>query len=105
MKKEELKKLNLKKLKRRELLEIMLAQSREIDKLREENRKLQEKLIDREIKIKNAGSLAEAALSVTEIFQEAQKAVDLYLDNLKNTDQIKKQPENKEEKSEGPVSE
>ena len=48
------------KLRRSELLEIMLAQSSEIDKLRAELAETKAKLEDREIKIQNAGSLAEA---------------------------------------------
>ena len=71
------------KLKRSELLEIMLAQSREIDKLREELEETKAKLEDREIRIEKAGSLAEASLRLTNIFEEAQKAVDLYVDNIK----------------------
>ena len=71
------------KLKRSELLEIMLAQSREIDKLREELEETKAKLEDREIRIEKAGSLAEASLRLTNIFEEAQKAVDLYVENRK----------------------
>ena len=71
------------KLKRSELLEIMRAQSREIDKLREELEETKAKLEDREIRIEKAGSLAEASLRLTNIFEEAQKAVDLYVDNIK----------------------
>ncbi|MGI6737777.1 MAG: hypothetical protein ACOX41_10850 [Anaerovoracaceae bacterium] len=73
----------LKKLKRGELLEIMLAQSREIDSLREEIKDLKAQLADREIKVREAGSLAEASLQLTKVFEEAQKAADLYLDNLR----------------------
>lgn len=75
---------SLKKLKRSELLEIMLAQSREIDSLREEIEELKAKLADREIKVEKAGSLAEASLELTRVFEEAQKAVDLYVYNIRN---------------------
>lgn len=71
------------KLKRAELLEIMLAQSREIDSLREELAETQRKLEDKRIKIKEAGSIAEASLQLTRIFEEAQKAADLYVENAK----------------------
>ena len=71
------------KLKRSELLEIMLAQSREIDRLREELEETKEKLADREIRIEKAGSIAEASLRLTNIFEEAQKAVDLDVENMK----------------------
>ena len=70
------------KLKRSELLEIMLAQSREIDSLREELAQTKKKLADKRIKIKEAGSIAEASLQLTRIFEEAQKAADLYVENV-----------------------
>lgn len=74
---------DLKKLKRAELLEIMLEQGRQIDSLKEEIDKLQKELENKTIQIEESGSLAEASLRVTKIFTEAQKAVDVYLYNRK----------------------
>ena len=71
------------KLKRSEMLEIMLAQSREIDELRKELEETRAKLEDRRIKTRKAGSLAEASLQLTNIFEEAQKAADLYVENIR----------------------
>ena len=71
------------KLKKSELLEIMLAQSKEIDSLREQLAEAEEKLASRKIAIKESGSIAEASLKLTQIFEEAQKAADLYVDNVK----------------------
>ena len=71
------------KLNKSEMLEIMLAQSREIDSLREQLAEAKAELEDRRITIEKAGSLAEASLQLTGIFEEAQKAADLYLDNVK----------------------
>ena len=71
------------KLKRSELLEIMLAQSKEIDSLREQIEEMKAKLEDKEIAISKSGSIAEASLRLTKIFDEAQKAVDLYVANIK----------------------
>lgn len=71
------------RLKRIELYEIMLAQSKEIDRLRDELAKTNEKLENQEIKLANAGSIAEASLSLTKVFEESQKAADLYLKNVK----------------------
>ena len=71
------------KLKKSELLEIMLAQSKEIDSLREQLAKAEAKLKDKKIAIDESGSIAEASLRLTKIFEEAQKAADLYLDNVK----------------------
>ena len=71
------------KLKRSEMLEIMLAQSREIDELRKELEETKAQLEDKKIKVRKAGSLAEASLQLTNIFVEAQKAADLYVENIK----------------------
>ena len=61
------------------MLEIMLAQSREIDRLKKELTDVKAKLADKEIRINRTGSIAEASLAVTNIFEEAQET---YLDNL-----------------------
>ena len=71
------------KLRRSELLEIMLAQSQEIDNLRQQLEEANAKLADREIRLSESGSIAEASLRLTHIVEEAQKAVDLYVDNMK----------------------
>jgi hypothetical protein len=71
------------KLKKSELLEIMLAQSKEIDSLREQLAKAKAKLKDKKIAIDESGSIAEASLRLTKIFEEAQKAADLYVENIK----------------------
>ena len=71
------------KLKRSEMLEIMLAQSREIDRLREGLEEAKAKVEDREIRLRESGSIAEASLRLTNIFEEAQKAVDIYVENMK----------------------
>lgn len=73
------------KLKKSELLEIMLAQSKEIDSLREQLAEAQAELEDRRITIAKSGSIAEASLKLTKIFEEAQKAADLYLENVKES--------------------
>jgi len=71
------------KLKRSEMLEIMLAQSREIDNLRKELKETKAKLEDREIRMEKAGNIAEASMLLTKVFEEAQKAADLYVENMK----------------------
>ena len=70
------------KLRKKDLLEIMLRQGQEIDRLRDRVAELEEKLESKEIIIDNAGSLAEASLALTAIFEEAQKAADIYLSNV-----------------------
>lgn len=74
---------DLTKLSKKDLLEIMLRQGEEIDALRAEVQELKDKLEAREIDIGRVGSLAEASLAVTEIFNEADKAARTYLTNLK----------------------
>lgn len=74
---------DLSKLRKKELLEIMLRQSEEIDALREQVANLQAQLDSRELKLSQVGSIAEASLAVTNIFDEAQKAAMIYLENLK----------------------
>ena len=52
----------LRKLTRTELLELLLVQSKEIDKLNAELEQLQIKMQQREINLAHAGSIAEAAI-------------------------------------------
>ena len=73
----------LRKLKREELLKIMLAQGEEIDHLKERIAELEKRLSDRELKFEKVGSLAEASLLATNYFREAEKAAELYLENIK----------------------
>ena len=61
----------------------MVAQSKEIDRLRAELEKAQKALRDRELRIENSGSLAEASLAIYHVVERTQKAADLYLENLK----------------------
>lgn len=73
----------LKKLKRSELLEIMIAQSKEIDTLRAQLSAAQKRLRDRELTVAKAGSLAEASLAIFNVLERTQMAADLYLENVK----------------------
>lgn len=78
------------KLKKRELLEIMLRQGEEIDTLRAKVAELESQLEAKdaelekhEFNIRKFGSIAEASLQVTNIFEEAEKAAKIYLENLR----------------------
>ena len=73
----------LRKLKKAQLLEIMVEQSKEIDRLREEVGRLNAQLADRTLKISDVGSIAEASLKINDVFEQAQKAADLYLENVR----------------------
>lgn len=72
----------LHRLKRSELLELMLAQSKEIDRLKKQLEIAERKLQSRDIVMEKTGSIAEAALVLNRIFSNAQRAADLYLDNV-----------------------
>ena len=82
----------LKKLSRIDLLEMLLEQSKEVERLNAELKEAQKKLEDRSIQLDEAGSIAEAALRLNGIFDIAQIAADKYLDNLQTlsgrTDEI-----------------
>lgn len=73
----------LKKLKRAELLQLLVTQSREIDRLRNELDEANKKLEDRNLGKEKVGSLAEASLAAFSVIEDAQKAADLYLENVK----------------------
>lgn len=73
----------LKRLKRAELLQLLLTQSREIDRLRAELEDVQNKLNDKTIVLQSSGSIAEASLRVHNIFEDAQRAADQYLENVR----------------------
>lgn len=72
----------LRKLTRTELLELLLVQSRELDKVNRELENLQLQLEKREIALHQAGNIAEAALQLNGIFEAAQAAADQYLENV-----------------------
>ena len=73
----------LQKLKRSELLEIMLGLQNELDWLKKENKDLKTELDNRRIALEKSGSIAQAALEVNGVFTAAQKAADVYLENIK----------------------
>lgn len=73
----------LKKLKRDELLELLLEQTKRAEALEEQLRLKDEQLKNKEIAVSEAGSLAEAALRLNGVFEAAQQAADQYLQNIK----------------------
>ncbi len=73
----------LKRLTRMELLEMLIDQSREVERLRSELEETKKALEDKRIAIESSGSLAEAALALSGVFEKAQEAADLYIANIK----------------------
>ncbi|MGT2687205.1 hypothetical protein ACVRWT_07445 [Streptococcus porcinus] len=74
---------NLKKLSRKELLELLLEQQLLIEKQEKELKEIKVKLNNRKIEIEDSGTLAEASLRLSGIFEAAQEAADIYLKNIK----------------------
>ena len=72
----------LRGLNRAELLELLIKVSKENDELKAQINGLKTELADREIKIENAGSIAEASLAINGVFEAAQAAAKQYLDNM-----------------------
>lgn len=72
----------LKKLKRSELLEILLARTAEVERLKAELEEANKKLEDRAILLENAGSIAEASLKLNGVFEAAEAAAEQYLKNI-----------------------
>lgn len=92
----------LKRMSRTEILELLLSQTNRIEeleeKLKEATAKAQEateQIQDRQIKIDQAGSIAEASLQLSGIFQDAQVAANLYLENIKKMEKDTKNQSDK----------
>ena len=79
-----LKEKELKRMNRRELLELLVAQSRENDRLRQEADAAKRALEERAICIEQAGSIADAAMQLNHVFTAAQQAADQYLENIRS---------------------
>ncbi len=73
----------LKKLSRKDLLELLIAQSRQRDALLSELDTVKAALQNREIHLEQAGSIAEASLQLNGVFEAAQAAAQQYLDNIR----------------------
>ena len=72
----------LKKLSRRELLEILIIQTKRVERLESQLAEAQAALADRRIMLEKIGNLAEASLAINGVFEAAQKAAEQYLDNV-----------------------
>ena len=73
----------LKRLRRSDLMEMLLELSKENMELRRQLQEAEEKLADRQLQIQQAGSLAAAALQLNRIFEDAQAACDQYEYNIR----------------------
>jgi cell division septum initiation protein DivIVA len=69
----------LKYLSRRELVDIIYQLKKNEQELQQEIEALKEELADKRIRISSAGSIADAAMSVTNVISDAQMTADIYL--------------------------
>ncbi len=73
----------LQRLNRRQLLGLLLIQTKQIEDLENKIAVLERQLSDRRIQEEEAGNIAEAALKLNRVFEAAQAAADQYLENVK----------------------
>ena len=66
----------MKKLRRADLLEMLLGQMEENRKLKKKIKQMEKELSDRSIAVEESGSIAEAALRLNRVFEAAQQAAD-----------------------------
>ena len=73
----------LRKLKREDFIEIIYQYQKREQLLIEENARLHRQLEDKYTRIANAGSIAEAALSLNHVLEDVQAAADQYLGEIR----------------------
>ena len=69
----------LKRLSRRELVDIIYEMKKNEQKMKAEIASLKAMLQDKRMRISEAGAIGEAAASITKVFSAAQETADLYL--------------------------
>lgn len=72
----------LRKISRKELLELLLEQANRIVDLEKELADAKAKLEDKRIMLNEAGNLAEASLKITDLFQKTMETCKIYSDNV-----------------------
>lgn len=88
----------LRKLRRDDLLQILISQQRQIDELTQARERDEAALAKRDIAIQEAGSVAEAALRLNGVFEAAQAAADEYEQQMrKRADELAAEAEKRGE--------
>lgn len=82
---------DLQKLKRIELLEILIEQGKTIERLEKELAEANKKLETKNMNLTEAGSIADAAMQITGIFEAAQSAAHIYLENVQQMEKSTKE--------------
>lgn len=75
----------LKRLSRVELLEMLLEQMEENEKLKQSLEEARTALDERQIALNQSGTMAEAALRLNGVFEAADRAAKQYLENIRLT--------------------
>lgn len=76
-------KKEMKKLRRDQLLEMLIEQTKRKDELEALLAEAEKKLQNREIALQEAGTMAEAALGLNAVFEAADAAASQYLENIR----------------------
>lgn len=79
----------MKHLSRAELIDIIYELQKQNDEKDTQLQKMQAALEERTIRLANAGSIAEAALSISGVFEAAQAAADQYLTSIRDAEAAK----------------
>lgn len=72
----------MKKLSRAELLELLLLQTKETERMRKRLDRAEAELAERQLKFQQVGSLAQAVMEVNGVMEAAQAAAEQYLENI-----------------------
>lgn len=75
----------LKRISRKELLELLIEQGQENEEMKASIEELRAKLADRELRLSQVGTLAEASLSLNGVLEAADRAAAQYLENARRT--------------------
>lgn len=73
----------LRKLNRYQLLELLVFQTKRADELQQKLDDLEVKTREQKLRLSKLGSIADASMQITGVFEASQKAADLYLDAAK----------------------
>lgn len=74
---------DLRRLSRAELLDMLIKQTKENEKLKTQLRETERKLESKVLTIEKAGSIAQAAMQLNGVFEAAQQAANQYLENVR----------------------
>lgn len=85
----------LRKLSRKDLLQLLLEQEKQRVALEQELEKVKKQLEEKNLCIENAGSIAEAALQLNGVFEAAQAAAQQYEENVKERCRAQEEETNK----------